>query len=182
MLEECCAQVVQVSGLDAKALENFGTLVMKSLWKLTKILKRDLETRSVSVETLLHLIHNFLVVIPPQEWSRRHAAGAAVHLGMQPLQTVQAILKQVTNALGDEVFEHLGKINDPETSVLYGYLRNITKGPKPKILDRAIATPSQELQQSCLPNERTQDPSDNARDLLRDIFVKIRSRENTKFV
>ncbi|KAI3637761.1 hypothetical protein MIR68_004410 [Amoeboaphelidium protococcarum] len=101
----------------------FGELVMKCIWKLTKVLKDVIISGGIDVQVLLLNLHNFFTKTPPNEWKKR--AIDQKLLGDMPYRTIKTIIHEIVIALGDQalaMMRGMVEINNVERSVVYGYL------------------------------------------------------------
>jgi cytoskeleton-associated protein 5 len=98
----------------------YTELIMKCIWKLAKTIQGTLKSGVLCPDELLFQINKFFLVTPPTEWKQRLKDN--VPLGELPLRTVKTILLELVNGLGEEIFHHLGLINDPEHSGVYPYI------------------------------------------------------------
>ncbi|KAI3638976.1 hypothetical protein MIR68_003474 [Amoeboaphelidium protococcarum] len=101
----------------------FGELVMKCIWKLTKVLKDVIISGGIDVQVLLLNLHNFFTKTPPNEWKKR--AIDQKLLGDMPYRTIKTIIHEIVIALGDQalgMMRSMVEINNVERSVVYGYL------------------------------------------------------------
>ncbi|CAO3629819.1 unnamed protein product [Cunninghamella blakesleeana] len=108
----------------------YTELIMKCLWKLAKTIQDNLRTGSLLPDQLLYEINKFFLVTPPNEWKRRTQEN--VPLGELPLRTVKTLLLELVNGLGEDVFQHLGLIEDPQHSSVYPYLHHMLEACRKK--------------------------------------------------
>ncbi|KAJ3225479.1 Cytoskeleton associated protein 5 [Clydaea vesicula] len=106
-------------------------LVMKCLWKLTKIIPQLVQSKTLRINQLLLDVHNFLVSSPPNEWKRR-ATEKLIPQADMPLRTIKTILHEFATLLGDNVFEHLELIPDVHTSTAVAYLKSMVEASRKK--------------------------------------------------
>nr|KAJ3421325.1 Microtubule-associated protein, microtubule dynamics during spindle orientation [Polyrhizophydium stewartii] len=119
ILQRSAASCSQLSG-DLLALQCKHTeLVMKCLWKITKMLPKRLEERSINVADILRDLHDFLQLSPPSYWKKRVAEKIIPQADM-PLRTVKTILHELVNALGTDVNKYASDI--PQDSSVRTYL------------------------------------------------------------
>ena len=108
----------------------YTELIMKCLWKLAKTIQENLRTNMLSADQLLFEINKFFIDTPPSEWKRR--ANENVPLGEMPLRTVKTLLLELVNGLGENIFQHLTLINDPQRSSVYPYLHHMLEACRKK--------------------------------------------------
>ncbi|KAF9584426.1 Microtubule-associated protein, microtubule dynamics during spindle orientation [Lunasporangiospora selenospora] len=151
ILVRCAQQLrnVQDSALQAE----FGGLIMKCIWKLTKTIKECVNAGTLKPDQLLQDLNDFLVSIPPPEWKRHGQEG--VPLGDMPLRTVKTVLVELSSGMGDDVFNHLGLIQDSSRSAVHQYLVQMTGSKK-----RRAPSSAQPLS-SAQPSSSTQSLSAN---------------------
>ncbi|ORX61016.1 ARM repeat-containing protein [Piromyces finnis] len=106
----------------------FTELVMKCLWKMTKVIHKMLETHTLEVNQLLLDINNLFIATPPSEWKKRASENFPV--GDMPLRTIKTILSELTSSLGDKIFENFDLINDPQRSYVYSYVSHMVQSQK----------------------------------------------------
>jgi len=187
----------------------YTELVMKCLWKLTKLIQDMITKQRLKVNQLLLDIHNFLVASPPAIWKKRLAD--KVPLTDMPFRTVKTILHELINALGFKVFEHLDLISDPEKSYVHQYLTYMINDRERKAEkespanvsensgspksdnsnhggDSSISTGSAEefknetVSESTTVDQNKDDDLSQHQETLKQIFEKISKMETTKEV
>ncbi|KAI9145343.1 armadillo-type protein [Paraphysoderma sedebokerense] len=131
ILEKSSSNLPYLDEPHASAQTKFAELVMKCLWKLTKVLQETIKMPNFKLSQLLFDVHIFLVAAPPSEWKRR--ATDKLPLGDMPLRTVKTILHELATNLSEEIFEHLGLIQEPTKSYVYTYLRHMLDASKKKM-------------------------------------------------
>ncbi|KAJ1345061.1 hypothetical protein BSLG_000576 [Batrachochytrium salamandrivorans] len=94
----CSNLTGQVLALHSKHTE----LVMKCVWKVTKMLPKRLEDKTINISDILTDIHDFLSLAPPTYWKKRVADNVIPQADM-PLRTVKTILHELVNTLGKDV-------------------------------------------------------------------------------
>ncbi|RUS19776.1 armadillo-type protein [Endogone sp. FLAS-F59071] len=130
ILEKCSSNLRNLEGPVASAQAKFTELIMKCLWKLAKTIQENLRAEALNPSQLLLAINNFFIATPPSEWKRR--AIDKVPLGEMPLRTVKTLLLELVNGLGDDVFNKLDLIQDPQRSCVYPYLHHMLEACKKK--------------------------------------------------
>ncbi|KAI8812683.1 armadillo-type protein [Cladochytrium replicatum] len=121
---------------DVAAHTKYTDLVMKCLWKITKIIPSLVEMGSLEVNRLLLDVHNFLTSAPPNEWKKRVAQKVVPQADM-PLRTVKTILHELINALGENVYDHTTLIQSPEISPAVMYLRQMIESDRKRGIEIA---------------------------------------------
>lgn len=120
MLADASEDLRELPPATLKTRVDFAELIIKCLWKVGRRLPTSLEERAVDPAQLLFDLEAFLQRIPPAEWKARAQDGIAI--GDLPLRTIRVILTHVISALGDDVFQQLDKIENPEEAYIYEYL------------------------------------------------------------
>lgn len=108
----------------------YTELIMKCLWKLAKSIQENLRANVLNADELLYDINRFFITTRPLEWKRR--ATENVPLGEMPLRTVKTLLLELVNGLGDDIFQHLTLIDDPQRSSVYPYLHHMLEACRKK--------------------------------------------------
>lgn len=130
ILEKCSSNLRNLEEPVASTQAKFTELIMKCLWKLAKTIQENLRAEALNPSQLLFEINNFFIATPPSEWKRR--ALEKVPLGEMPLRTVKTLLLELVNGLGDDVFNKLDLIQDPQRSCVYPYLHHMLEACKKK--------------------------------------------------
>lgn len=147
-MSTCSADLRPGDSATAKGTK-YTELIMKCLWKLAKTIQDNLRTGLLSADQLLLDINNFFINTPPTEWKRR--ANESVPLGEMPLRTVKTLLLELVNGLGDNIFQHLTLIDNPERSSVYPYLHHMLEACRKK--DRLQQ--QQQQQEQHVPQQRS---------------------------
>lgn len=129
ILGSCSAGLRPGDSAQAKDTK-YTELIMKCLWKLAKTIQENLRTNFLNADELLFEINRFFISTPPTEWKRR--ANEGVPLGEMPLRTVKTLLLELVNGLGDNIFQHLTLIEDPQRSSVYPYLHHMLEACRKK--------------------------------------------------
>ncbi|CAG8549433.1 3362_t:CDS:10, partial [Funneliformis caledonium] len=130
ILEKSSSNLREVDAATATTQTKFTELIMKCLWKLAKTVQDNLKAGILSPNQLLRDLNSFFLATPPAEWKRR--AAEKVPLGEMPLRTVKTLLLELVTGLGDNVYEHLDLIEDPQRSYVYPYLHHMIEATKKK--------------------------------------------------
>ncbi|KAJ3254119.1 Microtubule-associated protein, microtubule dynamics during spindle orientation [Boothiomyces macroporosus] len=101
--------------------KKYTELVMKCLWKITKVLSTFIEAGQLQVDSLLLDIHLFLSAASPQFWKAKVAEGKSSQPDM-PLRTVKTIMHELVNIMGDNVLLHTSAIPSNTQNHVYNYL------------------------------------------------------------
>ncbi|KAJ3318505.1 Cytoskeleton associated protein 5 [Boothiomyces sp. JEL0866] len=101
--------------------KKYTELVMKCLWKITKVLSTFIEAGQLQVDSLLLDIHLFLSAASPQFWKAKVAEGKGAQPDM-PLRTVKTIMHELVNIMGDNVLLHTSAIPNNTQNHVYNYL------------------------------------------------------------
>ncbi|CAG8566357.1 15598_t:CDS:10, partial [Funneliformis caledonium] len=128
ILEKSSYNLREVDAATATTQTKLTELIMKCLWKLAKTLQDNLKAGILSPNQLLRDINSFFLATPPAEWKRR--AAEKVPLGEIPLRTIKTLLLELVTGLGDNVYEHLDLIEDPQSSYVYPYLHHMIEATK----------------------------------------------------
>jgi cytoskeleton-associated protein 5 len=120
----------EVDAETATTQTKFTELIMKCLWKLAKTVQENLKAGTLLPNQLLRDLNNFFLAIPPAEWKRREKE--KVLLGELPLRTVKTLLLELVTGLGENVYEKLDLIDDPQKSYVYPYLHHMLEATKKK--------------------------------------------------
>lgn len=113
---------------ETSPVAKYAEMVMKCIWKITKMIKDSLE--EMNVAELLYDIHVFLSKAPPSEWKKRTTSKIA--FGDMPLKTVKTIIHELVLGLQDNVQSFLYKIDQPEKSYVWNYLHYMLENLKKK--------------------------------------------------
>jgi len=158
-------------------------LVMKCLWKVIRLLPNW--NADLDLDTLMSELHDFLKAYPSTYWRQRQAEDVSD----LPIRTVKTVLHSLVKMRGDEVLDHLSKIQDPENSELATYVR--------KLLNKGIGkenTNSNAANGNVVASSNGQSPpqkkhsstvvpirfSKSEHETLAEIFKKIGQKEQTK--
>lgn len=129
ILGDCSAILRPGESATAKNTK-YTELIMKCLWKLAKTIQENLRSDVLNPDELLYDINRFFITTRPLEWKRR--ATENVPLGEMPLRTVKTLLLELVNGLGDNIFQHLTLIDDPQRSSVYPYLHHMLEACRKK--------------------------------------------------
>lgn len=119
--------------VDLPLQSKYIELVMKCIWKLTKIIPQLISTNSLDISQLMLDVHNFLLSSPPSEWKRRTLEKVIPQADM-PLRTVKTIIHELVTILSDDVYQYLDLISDAKTSHAVAYLKQMLDSDKKKKL------------------------------------------------
>lgn len=151
--------------------EKFIELVMKCIWKITKMIPAFIDSKVLIVEDLLLNIHEFLVTAPPNYWKARSITSTQKQSDL-PLRTVKTILHELVNKMGDTTMEY--SIAIPEghtmqyiTQMLNNYHRKTSSG---------VSTPSKSKRDAVI----VKSPEQSVVSLLDEIFTLITDTNNSK--
>ncbi|KAJ3412335.1 Microtubule-associated protein, microtubule dynamics during spindle orientation [Chytridiales sp. JEL 0842] len=111
----------------------YTELVMKCLWKMTKVIPQVLSQKLLDVSALLFAVHKFLEAMPPSDWKRR-AVEKVIPQADMPLRTVKTILHEIVNVLGESVYSHLTLIAEPQRSHAVVYIKQMVDQEKRKMM------------------------------------------------
>jgi cytoskeleton-associated protein 5 len=139
----------------------YGELVMKCLWKITKVIPSFLESGTLLVDLLLLEINSFLNSVPPQFWKHRILETGNSQADM-PLRTVKTILHELVNALNENVMQFTNVLPEAQNHTT-AYLRQMLLNVKKR---STAVVPKQEIDFSSR---------------LDSIFVQIANKDETKF-
>lgn len=170
----CLLHILQESALSdvdhlAKPIQSkYNELVMKCIWKMTKILPALIESRKLVVEDILFDIHDFLIAAPPQYWKKK-ALDTNMDSADMPLRTIKTVLHEIVNNLGADVMHYAAVLPNQHQSHVVNYLRQMVLSYEKK---RAIAA------------SVTVSPSNHGQEVLTKqldtIFTLISDKEHTK--
>lgn len=115
-----CALICQLQDCLAGTFTTFGDkfmkLVLKSLWKISRIIEtivNDLDLDQVMLHT-----HDFLVTFPPSFWKKEGTDDV-------PLRTIKTITYLIVKHVGEDILDHMTLIPNAEQSDLMRYLHRI---------------------------------------------------------
>lgn len=131
ILDQCTRLTRDINQDSLSAQTKYTELVMKCIWKMTKLIPQLIESKSIDIGVLLFDVHNFLIASPPSEWKRRTTQKIIPQADM-PLRTVKTILHEIVTVMEDRVFEHLEHIQDLKTSHAVVYLRQMVENEHKK--------------------------------------------------
>ncbi|KAI9347159.1 hypothetical protein DFJ73DRAFT_836828 [Zopfochytrium polystomum] len=140
LLQESATETLTASPQEVPTQVKFTELVMKCVWKMTKIIPQLIDRGSLDVSSLIETVHNFLKITPPAEWKRRTAEKVMPQADM-PLRTVKTILHELVSELGEKVMEKTDKIDDPARSPAVMYLRQMLDQARKKTGGAASVEP-----------------------------------------
>ncbi|KAJ3293732.1 Microtubule-associated protein, microtubule dynamics during spindle orientation, partial [Blyttiomyces sp. JEL0837] len=100
LLEESANSTVVAPADELDAHVKYTQLVMKCLWRMTKIIGKLIEENKLDVSKLILSVHQFLKVTPPNVWKRR-AAEKVIPEADMPLKTVKTIVHEIAHAIGE---------------------------------------------------------------------------------
>lgn len=145
--------------------KKFIELVMKCLWKITKVIPSFLQNGTLHVDLLLLETNSFLSAAPPSYWKQKTVETGVLTADM-PLRTVKTILHELVNVLGDNVTQFLSVL--PDQSHTNNYIKQMLQSVKRKggqgVTPKAIV----KLEQHDFPAQ------------LDAIFSQIADKEETK--
>jgi cytoskeleton-associated protein 5 len=145
---------------DQNLNDKYSELVMKCMWKITKVLGNLISSRRIVVEDLLFDIHVFLLHAPPQYWKRKSLESKDTQADM-PLRTVKTIIHEVVGALGGEAMDYALLLPNSQQNHVVNYIRQMVINLEKK--NKPVAAPKTDLAHQ-----------------LDDIFTLISDKENTK--
>jgi cytoskeleton-associated protein 5 len=131
-LDNACHTIRDSTAEQLPYQSKYVELVMKCLWKMTKIIPKLIEEKSLKVNQLILEVHKFLLSSPPTEWKRR-AAEKKIPQADMPLRTIKTILHELSGALEEKVFDHLDLIADPYSSHAALYLKQMVETKRRKL-------------------------------------------------
>ncbi|KAJ3270590.1 Cytoskeleton associated protein 5 [Terramyces sp. JEL0728] len=173
-------QILKEASLEPESFEESTTLsqkkytelVMKCLWKITKVLSAFIEGNQLQVDALLLDIHLFLSAASPQFWKAKVVEGKSAQPDM-PLRTVKTIMHELVNILGDGVLLHTGAIPNNSQNHVYNYLTQmISNLTKKKLGESPGKTPSPKYNRGPTDSELL--------NILDEIFKQISDTESSK--
>jgi cytoskeleton-associated protein 5 len=154
-------------------------LVMKCLWKVIRSLANNGWMDDLNLDLVLADLHDFLKAYPSSYWKTQDSD--------TPVRTVKTVLHTLTKYKGEEILDHLTRIQDPENSELVAYLRkllnsgigkeNSANGTEAESSGSAIDTNNKQQAQKSKAAQRF---SKSDHETLADIFKKIGQKELTK--
>ncbi|ORY05948.1 ARM repeat-containing protein [Basidiobolus meristosporus CBS 931.73] len=98
-------------------------VVQKCIWKSSRSLKVHIEQRTIDLNRLFLMIHEFLTRVNPTEWRKKaHAKGLTTQ--DNPMKTAKAVLFHAAGALQTDVLNFVTLIPSPESSLVVVYLRS----------------------------------------------------------
>ncbi|KAK9719768.1 hypothetical protein K7432_004569 [Basidiobolus ranarum] len=98
-------------------------VVQKCIWKSSRSLKIHIEQRTIDLDRLFVMIHEFLTRVNPTEWRKKaHAKG--LNTQDNPMKTAKAVLFHAAGTLQADVLQHVSLIPSPESSLVVVYLRS----------------------------------------------------------
>ncbi|KAK6191581.1 hypothetical protein SNE40_003232 [Patella caerulea] len=146
----------------------FLELIMKCLWRLTRMLPNTIN--ELNIERTLLDCHLFLRAFPSSSWKERTSD--------LPLRTIKTILHSLATLKGKKILNHTGLISSDENSEIESYLNKVLKNDvastnaKNEVMNTEEKTPKS--------SSKPKSFSKGTQDMLGEIFKKIGSKENTK--
>jgi cytoskeleton-associated protein 5 len=176
------------SGLAAEHQFKLADLSMRSIWRLTKTLKKSLEADKIYPNELLLDIHEFLLVCSPSFWKERSAK--SMQLSDFPLRTVKTIMHELCAILGEDVMNHLTLIPDAQQTYVYSYLNHLLNQKKEREAapgGSGAGTPTEATNSNVPvvakpPLKAKAVLSDEDHSFLKNIFQHVSNRDKTKQV
>ena len=150
--------------------KKYVELVMKCLWKITKLIPAFLKAGALHAELLLIDIDGFFTVAPPQYWKQKTVQTGESQADM-PLRTVKTILHELVNELGDMINQYVIVFNDQPTHTL-NYIRQMLSNMQKK--SGGIASPRSSAKSKSHNGESTFSAE------LDSIFTQIADKDQTK--
>ncbi|KAJ3332625.1 Cytoskeleton associated protein 5, partial [Kappamyces sp. JEL0680] len=157
---------VQPSAFDNGNVQTkYCELVMKCLWKITKVIPNFLNAGLLHVDLLLLEINAFLNAAPPTFWKQKTSETGNPQADM-PLRTVKTILHELVNVLNDRVIQFTNILPESQSHTV-NYLRQMLLNVKKKSgTDPTRTAPQTEAVDFC--------------SQLDAIFAQIADKEETK--
>jgi hypothetical protein len=106
-------------------LIHFIGLIMRYIWRCAKTLVEDIQQNKIDVELLLCECQQFVTMFPPSSWTRRVKEHYV--LGEEPLQLIWSILREIFNAIGEDVLEECPMTPTGTTDYVYNYLERLVE-------------------------------------------------------
>jgi hypothetical protein len=182
VLENCDANEVfgvllEVLNVGRDGDGKFVELVMKCIWKMTKVIPRLVGDGGLNVKGLLGDVEGFLIACPPGEWKRR--AGSGVVNGDMPLRTIKTVLHELVGCMDEGVFDAVHEVGPG--SCVVGYLKGMVEGKRRKEgRTSPIKYFEKEVEEVAVHGGMAGGGEEGLRDELTGIFERIRDKERTK--
>ena len=94
--------VIQIDETTMALETKYTELVMKCIWKITKVIPQYISDGKLDTESLLVCVDEFLNEAPPSYWKRKVQETGNNHSDM-PLRTTKTILHELVNILGQDI-------------------------------------------------------------------------------
>ncbi|KAJ3202313.1 Microtubule-associated protein, microtubule dynamics during spindle orientation, partial [Dinochytrium kinnereticum] len=143
LLQQSTMETIKASPQDVATHAKYTELVMKCLWKMTKVIPQLFEQNVLDAGKLILAIHEFLEVSPPSDWKRR-AAEKTIPQADMPLRTVKTILHEIVSVFGENAMDYAALISDQERSHAVTYLRSLIDQARKKASGSSTAVASRE--------------------------------------
>uniref|UniRef100_A0A8C5MTL3 Cytoskeleton associated protein 5 n=1 Tax=Leptobrachium leishanense TaxID=445787 RepID=A0A8C5MTL3_9ANUR len=156
--------LLQDSLLATASSPKFSELVMKCLWRMTRLLPECIN--SINVDRILLDMHNFMRVLPKEKLKQQKSE--------LPMRTLKTLLHTLCKLKGPKIMDHLSMIENKHESELELHLLRVMKhsmdgtGKLDKDTEKGASRLEEKVSKS------------NVSDSLAEIFKKIGSKENTK--
>ncbi|KAJ3195014.1 Microtubule-associated protein, microtubule dynamics during spindle orientation [Irineochytrium annulatum] len=143
LMQQSTMATLQADPSEVAGHAKYTELVMKCVWKMTKVISQLLEQNLLDPTKLLLTIHEFLEISPPSDWKRRLQEKTIPQADM-PLRTIKTILHEIVSFYGDSYVNFLSLIPDPQRSHAVQYLKQLLEQEKKKngVLSKAISSES----------------------------------------
>ncbi|KAJ3118323.1 Microtubule-associated protein, microtubule dynamics during spindle orientation [Phlyctochytrium bullatum] len=153
LLQQSTMEAVKASKEDLPAHVKHTELVMKCLWKMTKVIPSLFEQNQLDAGKLILAIHEFLEISPPSDWKRR-AAEKVIPQADMPLRTVKTILNEIVTVFGDKALDYASLISDQERSHAVTYIRQLIQTKKKTDGNAAPTTTDRQPQPATIPPKK----------------------------
>jgi hypothetical protein len=172
----------------------YPEMIMKCLWKLTKMIGSLLIKGFLDLGLLLADIQNFLSSIPPMEWKSR--AARQLPFEDMPLRTIKTIIHELTVSRGLDVLAECNRIFNGNQNYTWVYVKTFLTASRISIPEDMLSPPvkgdgndsanssasSKKRQRSPRPIESKMLTSSEVDDQLKDICGRICSKPDTRSV
>jgi hypothetical protein len=167
----------------------YPEMIMKCLWKLTKMIGALLTKGTLDLELLLADIQIFLASIPPMEWKSR--AARQLPFEDMPLRTVKTIIHELTGSRGLEVLSKCNQIFEGSQNYTWIYVKTFLVASRISIPEEMLQPAPNSGTASTSGKKRQRSPSSGTvkelssseiDERLKDICSRICSKPDTRSV
>ncbi|XP_009680506.2 cytoskeleton-associated protein 5-like [Struthio camelus] len=145
--------------------DKFSDLLVKCLWRITRLLPGTIST--INLDEILLDVHILMKALPDEKMRQCP--------NKLPLQALKTLLHTLCKLEGVGILDHLTLIEDTAESEVEAYLRKVTRPTANQVANETAVGAGKEVPQATAGVEK-----DKAGDVLEGIFQKICSKESLR--